>query len=71
MHHFYKLYLITDNLSKSFQKEKCVNHLRSKNCPTDYKNLSKYVSDEGYNLFYEYVSVKASKQEFISNPATC
>ena len=69
MHLPYKLYLITDNLSKSLQKESMSAIEGQKIAQMTLKTLQNMSTDESSDLFYECVLVKASKHEFILNIA--
>ena len=66
VHLSYKLYLITDNLSKSLQKESMSAIKGQKIVQTTLKTLQNMSTDESSDLFYECVLVKASKHQFIS-----
>ena len=68
MHLSYKLYSITDNLSKTEQKEiiSAVEVQRTANLTL--KTFENMRTDESADLFYESLIIKASKYEFINDP---
>ena len=65
----FKLYLITDNLSKSLPKESMSAIEGQRIAQLTLKTLQNMCTDEASDLFYERVLVTASKHEFILNPA--
>ena len=69
VHLSYKLYLITDNLSKSLPKESMSAIEGQRIAQLTLKTLQNMCTDEASDLFYELVLVTASKHEFILNPA--
>ena len=68
MHLSYKLYSITDNLSKTLQNENMSAVEGQRIAHLTLKTLENMRTDESADLFYTSVVIKASKHKFIAEP---
>ena len=68
IHLGYKLYIISDNLSKTLQKESMSAIEGQRIAQLTLKTFQNMRTDEAADLFFESVLVKASKHEFIEDP---